>query len=530
MIRKTDLNLFALEPAHLPRSSRADAAKSASDDFDRLMSDAVGRQSVVSTDRRQQTSDEDGAIKAEVGDRSADQAVKESEEDRDAPTSEGQSADGASRVSGTTPVPETEYASETTHDTETPHDTTASEFTGEATAPSNLEAIASAEVDAGAAPKTSGVLAPVTEGEASSSESKAPAKPAGPGGLWQTRAMPESSEGRVVPTDDKAQVDVTGKERVKEIPVGQSSISDPSKPAESDIEHQAISSNTSTYVKHGLNTGSTSENGATSISSASPATGTSPGQTDAFSGNGSEAQSGSQDRSTSMQSPDPLREGKDSNSDAKTETPTFVTGQGSATSPQSSVSLDPSLGEIESVREHGQTMGKAEAQPGGSTTHTNTAGARSETGTPFHEADTTRVGDQAVRALRSVVSQRGGSVTLRLTPAELGAMRVRIEMNANVVSARFEVTSEVAREALQKQIGSLKSALESHGLKVDQLQIQNPSAFPGQESQAEADVPDDGRSRGRFDEPSAHDAPDDQKQDGTSRRNAFEQELMDLIA
>ena len=107
------------------------------------------------------------------------------------------------------------------------------------------------------------------------------------------------------------------------------------------------------------------------------------------------------------------------------------------------------------------------------------------------------------RGLNAAVNQQGGNITLRLTPPEMGTVRIQMTMQGGNVSAQFHAETDSARSLLTQQLGQLRSSLESQGLTVDRLGVQgmnNSSNSSGlqqqnaqsQQNQAEAD----GRSRG----------------------------------
>ncbi|MBI1369514.1 MAG: hypothetical protein GC162_12780 [Planctomycetes bacterium] len=142
----------------------------------------------------------------------------------------------------------------------------------------------------------------------------------------------------------------------------------------------------------------------------------------------------------------------------------------------------------------------------------------------------TRVTEQAVRALKSVVNQKGGSVTLRLDPPELGALRVRVQMDSGTVRATFEAANQSVRSALEQQMSTLRHALESHGLVVDHLHVHTPAAAPSQQSFADQDNTPDGQSRGSFGENPGGQGGGGEARDGSGRQSNFERELLDLVA
>jgi flagellar hook-length control protein FliK len=125
---------------------------------------------------------------------------------------------------------------------------------------------------------------------------------------------------------------------------------------------------------------------------------------------------------------------------------------------------------------------------------------------PLHDApsaqDEANVG-RVSRGLQAAVNQRGGTVTLRLHPPEMGFLRIEMSVKDGVVTARMSAEMESARTLLQSQVAQLRHALQSQGLSVDRLEVQTltntqqPSfSSRGDDSQQAAH---DGRSRGRFD-------------------------------
>ncbi|MEQ9459576.1 MAG: flagellar hook-length control protein FliK [Phycisphaeraceae bacterium] len=79
------------------------------------------------------------------------------------------------------------------------------------------------------------------------------------------------------------------------------------------------------------------------------------------------------------------------------------------------------------------------------------------------------------RGLRSAVNQQGGNVTLRLTPPELGTVRIQMELRGTTVSATLHAETDAGRQVLAQDISRLRAGLESQGLSVDRLSVQGMS-------------------------------------------------------
>jgi flagellar hook-length control protein FliK len=90
----------------------------------------------------------------------------------------------------------------------------------------------------------------------------------------------------------------------------------------------------------------------------------------------------------------------------------------------------------------------------------------------------------------------------------MGTVRIQMQMNGGHVQAQFHTETQSARTMLNQQIGQLRSVLESQGLSVDRLSVQQMSSSNSnsqtqmhmhQHSQQSADgQTGDGRSRGFF--------------------------------
>ena len=61
---------------------------------------------------------------------------------------------------------------------------------------------------------------------------------------------------------------------------------------------------------------------------------------------------------------------------------------------------------------------------------------------------------------------------IRLDPPELGALQVSVKMQDGMVTASFQTSNDEATRLLSHSLGQLKHALESQGVTVDRLQVQ----------------------------------------------------------
>lgn len=81
---------------------------------------------------------------------------------------------------------------------------------------------------------------------------------------------------------------------------------------------------------------------------------------------------------------------------------------------------------------------------------------------------------QIARGLSAMLRQRGGSVTLRLSPESLGLVRVEVRVNEGRVFVRIEAQTDPARRLLADHLSSLRLALEDQGLRIDRVEVSRP--------------------------------------------------------
>lgn len=155
---------------------------------------------------------------------------------------------------------------------------------------------------------------------------------------------------------------------------------------------------------------------------------------------------------------------------------------------------------------------------------------------PEHDSPTDQANfARVVRGMQGALNQQGGSVTLRMTPPELGTVRIELALMQGVVSARFHAETESVRQLLTEQLAQLRSGLERQGLNVERLTVQTqqpqPTAFGQQQQQGGAEQsPQDGRSRGEY-------AMNQNRRDGSEhpsqrqerRRERFQRELFTAV-
>jgi flagellar hook-length control protein FliK len=80
--------------------------------------------------------------------------------------------------------------------------------------------------------------------------------------------------------------------------------------------------------------------------------------------------------------------------------------------------------------------------------------------------------DKIVSGVQSQLLPHGGAMQIRLDPPELGALRVMVEMRDGVMNATFQTSNEQATQLLSHSLNQLKHVLESQGVTVERLQVQ----------------------------------------------------------
>ena len=144
------------------------------------------------------------------------------------------------------------------------------------------------------------------------------------------------------------------------------------------------------------------------------------------------------------------------------------------------------------------------------------------------ETQTTRESEQGAlnnarlaRGLSNAVKQGGGTVTLRLTPPEIGTVRIQMQLTGTALSASMHTETASAHQLLTQQLGQLRASLESQGLSVERLQVQPmQQAQPGSANEQAGDNSqqhNDGRSRGQQGHTGSHRREEGQGGDASGR-------------
>jgi flagellar hook-length control protein FliK len=93
-----------------------------------------------------------------------------------------------------------------------------------------------------------------------------------------------------------------------------------------------------------------------------------------------------------------------------------------------------------------------------------------------------------VTSIRTQLLPGGGTMRIRLDPPEIGALQVRVEMRDGVMTALFQTSNDEATRLLSHSLNQLKHTLESQGVSVGRLQVEQA---PREHSAGQS--PDDGQ-------------------------------------
>ena len=80
--------------------------------------------------------------------------------------------------------------------------------------------------------------------------------------------------------------------------------------------------------------------------------------------------------------------------------------------------------------------------------------------------------EKIVQSVRTQLLPNGGTMQIRLDPPEMGQLQVTVRMNDGAMTATFETSNDQATKMLSHSLGQLKQALETQGVSVEKLHVQ----------------------------------------------------------
>ncbi len=120
----------------------------------------------------------------------------------------------------------------------------------------------------------------------------------------------------------------------------------------------------------------------------------------------------------------------------------------------------------------------------------NLTGSNRETKVEF-SGDTVRVvemreiASQIIERIKVVIKPEQTSMELQLNPEHLGKVQLHVQSKEGSMTAQFIVQSEIAKEAIEGQLHTLKETLELQGIKVEAIEVTVSSNTFNQNSESD---------------------------------------------
>lgn len=106
------------------------------------------------------------------------------------------------------------------------------------------------------------------------------------------------------------------------------------------------------------------------------------------------------------------------------------------------------------------------------------AASAAPTGPMISDAQHARLLQRVSRAFRAA-EERGGEVQIRLSPPELGSMKLELTLSQGVLVAKLEVENQRAHSILVDSLPALKERLAEQGIRVEQFDVNLPQRDSG---------------------------------------------------
>lgn len=90
---------------------------------------------------------------------------------------------------------------------------------------------------------------------------------------------------------------------------------------------------------------------------------------------------------------------------------------------------------------------------------------------PLPDSDVQRLVERVANAVRQS-SRDGGTLQIRLNPPELGALHIEVAIRDGLLSAKLEVQTTAARQALSDNLAQLRDSIAQTGAAVDRIDVQ----------------------------------------------------------
>lgn len=130
-------------------------------------------------------------------------------------------------------------------------------------------------------------------------------------------------------------------------------------------------------------------------------------------------------------------------------------------------------GRIESHKETTRIDRPHQPEPARGTNGRETGAARAATNEgsgQLSQSDRVRLVERVARAVRTA-EQRGGDLKIRLSPPELGSLKLQVKMTDGTLSARIEAETPEARQVLVDNLPQLRERLSDQNIRVEKFDI-----------------------------------------------------------
>jgi flagellar hook-length control protein FliK len=120
--------------------------------------------------------------------------------------------------------------------------------------------------------------------------------------------------------------------------------------------------------------------------------------------------------------------------------------------------------------------------------------ATADDGLGLSQADRLRVVQRVARAVQTA-QDRGGDLKLRLSPPELGSLRLQVKLTDGVLSARIEADNPAAKQVLVDNLPALRERLAEQNIRVERFDVDLSNSGGGGASQMPQQQFDDAGQR-----------------------------------
>ncbi len=171
-----------------------------------------------------------------------------------------------------------------------------------------------------------------------------------------------------------------------------------------------------------------------------------------------------------------------------------------ATEPNANAANASSSSTADTVAAAGRTLGNLLSGKASATTNATSESSTTEAPTVDRARFVQRVGG----AIRSA-QNRDGQIQLRLSPPELGTLRINIVMNEGVLTAHLETETAAARAVLLDNLPALRERLAEQEIRIEKFDVNVGREGQQQTDNSEADDRQSNNARSQMNQPSSRD-------------------------